>query len=731
MNMKKYCIILIMSLLSSNYLLNAQEFTVEGNGLNIDFELLQGKFLRQLLTYPEGYEFNAELSAGAQEANLEVALHCSGNNRNAHTGAKLAGGEPGLSLDFVGKKVSDTPLGKRLIIEQYDPLLKLKVESVYEFFDGTSTMRRYSRVTNQSKIPVGIEYLSSAMINNYGNLGIGSIEDKLLIHWAHNSWKAEAQWNESKPSELGWGENTIFQLSGIFHTNLGSMSTIKELPFAMVENTAVGLTWFWQIEHNGSWHWEMSNSRDNNPDKDYRPEYCAPTYLYIGGPDDEHHQAWKQLKPGETYQSVPVAVGCVMGGFEDAVEEVTKYRRVACIKPHADNENCSVIFNDYMNCLFGDPTTEKELPLINAAASAGCDYFVIDAGWYAERNERWWDMVGMWQPGNSRFPNGIEEVLDSIISKGMIPGLWLEIERAGIKSPLKDKPDDWFFMRHGKRVINNSSYFLDFRNPAVRKHADEVVDRVVGKYGAGYIKMDYNINALMGTETNTESMGQGLLEHQKAYFGWLEKVQKRHPDLVIESCSSGGCRMDYAMLSRNQLQSSSDQTDYARYPSILVGAMAAVLPEQLAVWSYPLQTGDKYEASFNMVSAMLCRIHQSGHLAELSPESFAMVSKGIEVYKNELAKKIPQGIPFFPLGMPSIEDHISPVSLGLKTADADYYAVWRLDGKNTVQVPLRENGKAEILYPADLGVELQNGNNALTLNFPVTNMAVIVKVSKN
>ena len=74
--------------------------------------------------------------------------------------------------------------------------------------------------------------------------------------------------------------------------------------------------------------------------------------------------------------------------------------------------------------------------------------------------------------------------------------------------------------------------------------------------------------------------------------------------------------MEYAMLSHLQLQSSSDQEDYRLYPSIAVGESAGVLPEQLAVWSYPLAKATPDEASFNMVSAMLFRIHQSGNLVE-------------------------------------------------------------------------------------------------------------------
>ena len=120
-----------------------------------------------------------------------------------------------------------------------------------------------------------------------------------------------------------------------------------------------------------------------------------------------------------------------------------------------------------MNCLFGDPTTEKELPLIDKAAEAGCEYYCVDCGWYADGP--WWDYVGEWLPSKERFPNGLEEVMDYIRGKGMIPGVWLEIEVMGLKCPKADRvPDDWYFIRHGKKVSDRSRYQLDFRNPAVR-----------------------------------------------------------------------------------------------------------------------------------------------------------------------------------------------------------------------------------------------------------------------
>ena len=91
--------------------------------------------------------------------------------------------------------------------------------------------------------------------------------------------------------------------------------------------------------------------------------------------------------------------------------------------------------------------------------------------------------------------------------------------------------------------------------------------------------------------------------------------------------------MDYAMLSRLQLQSMTDQEDYLKLPGILVGSTAAVLPEQLAIWSYPLADADADQASFNMITAMLCRIHQSGRLDKNGPQTLSQVSDGIKIYK--------------------------------------------------------------------------------------------------
>jgi alpha-galactosidase len=530
------------------------------------------------------------------------------------------------------------------------------------------------------------------------------------VHIPRNTWLAEAQWKTCRVTDAGYSE---FGLGAIVATSTGTWSTASHLPLGMIENTEAGLTWFWQIDHSGSWHWEVGSLGND-------------LYLYAGGPDEEHHHAWRNLRPGETYESVPVGVGCVAGGFDAAVAALTAYRRAACLTPHPDNRNCPVIFNDYMNCLWADPTTEKEKPMIDAAAAAGCEIYVIDAGWYNEQGEKWWPTIGLWQPSRTRFaPDGLGGLMDYIRSRHMVPGLWLEIEGAGVNSPLKDKPDAWFFMRHGRRVVDHGRFQLDFRNPEVRTHADGVVDRLVRDYGIGYIKMDYNETFQMGTELDADSFGQGLLGHNRAYLAWLDAVHARYPDLAIENCSSGGLRMDYGMLSHHQLQSSSDQSDYRKYPGILVGALAGVVPEQLAVWSYPKADGDAREASFNMVNAMLCRIHQSGQLATLRGDSLAQVKEGIRLYRTTIRKHLPVGVPFFPLGAPDCTDPVTPVAVGLQHNAVRFLAVWRLAGDRQVVLPVSGGSTWRLLYPKDLGIRVTHGVGRLTVDFPGPHMAAL------
>lgn len=621
---------------------------------------------------------------------------------------------PGYRLKFKDFRDTGNQSGRKLEIVTFDEATGLEVVSHFQFYNGISVARTWTTVTNNGNEDVTLEYVSSFALTGIEKEGLLSQDEKMSLKVCHNSWQRELQWQEYTLPQLGvelcqpLKEQHSSKVIGF--TNVGNWSAKEYIPMGYLENKETNSSIFWQIEHNGSWHWEISDQEGH-------------LYLQLSGPSEIESHWSKNLKKGETFCSVPCAVGVCTGGFDYAMGELTKYRR-KIRRRNRDNETLAVIFNDYMNCLWGDPTTEKEIPLIDAAAEAGCEYFCIDAGWYDKGF--WWDGVGQWQESKERFPNGLKEVTDYIRSKNMIPGVWLELEVMGIKCPMVNEVcnDTWFFTRHGKRIHDRSRYQLDFRNPKVIAHANEVIDRLVSQYGVGYIKMDYNIEPGIGTEYNADSVGDGLLEHERAYLSWLDSIFKKYPKLIIENCSSGGLRMDYALLSRYSIQSTSDQDDYRRYCTISANAPSALCPEQAAVWSYPMVSGDKEEVVFNMINAMMLRIHQSGHLVNIEPDRKALVKEAIDVYKT-MRKDIKNALPFWSLGTSCFSDEW--VSLGLKTESTAYLAVWRRESsKDTCILPIKflkgKNVKISCIYPSFNEEAFAFNKNAGTVS---------VKLSKN
>ncbi|MHB8128236.1 MAG: glycoside hydrolase family 36 protein [Mobilitalea sp.] len=626
-------------------------------------------------------------------------------------GTKYIVTAPGYRMKYKEHKDYRNEKGRKLEVTTFDEETGIYVISHLQFYDGISVVRSYSEITNKGTQPQTLTYLSSFNYTGVEKEGVLPRDEKMSLKICHNSWQREMDWQTYTLEQLGIGQSqpTSEQRSSkaIGITNTGNWSTKEYLPMGYLENLEVGTNLFWQIEHNGSWHWEISDQ-------------TAHLYLALSGPTEIESHWFKVLNPRDTFVSVPVAVGVNTENFDAAMGELTKYRR-KIRRPNSDNESLAIIFNDYMNCLWGNPTTEKELPLIDAAAEAGCEYFCIDAGWYSEGD--WWDNVGEWQESRERFPNGLKEVTDYIRSKGLIPGVWLEIEVMGIKCPKADQvPEDWFFVRHGKKIYDRSRYQLDYRNPQVRAHADEVIDRLVKEYGVGYIKMDYNIEPGIGTELYADSVGEGLLGHERAYLTWLDFVFARYPELIIENCSSGGLRIDYAMLSRYSIQSTSDQDDYRRYATIAANSPSGLTPEQSAIWSYPMSEGDKEEVVFNMVNAMLLRIHQSGHLAQINQERKILVKEALDYYKS-MRQDIKTAVPIWPLGLSKFSD--TWVCLGLRANKKIYLAVWRRNSETdicTLPLPQIDGQKASVkcAYPSYEECEFawNESSKSLTVKLP-------------
>ncbi|GAA3843607.1 alpha-galactosidase [Streptomyces phyllanthi] len=666
---------------------------------------------------------------------VEVTL--TGHGRT-WSGERFIDSAIGGRLTHRGHETVQDEGGQCTTIRLADPVTGLAADITLRTRPGAGFLRSQVRLVNEGSAPLRLESVSTLALG--GIVDAGGALDGLTLHWADNDWLAECRWRHAAFRDHIVSLNRSahgHEGRGCFERySQGSWSTGRHLPIAALTDQA-GRAWLWQVESSAGWRYETG-------------EREGAAYVALFGPDDAHHQWRETLEPGQEFTTVPaVLVGARAGGLDAAFGELTAYRR-RTRRGHPDHTALPVIYNDYMNTLMGDPTTDKLMPLIEAAGSAGAEVFVIDAGWYDDDAQGWWDAVGAWDASASRFPGGIQQVLDAIRSHGMTPGLWLEPEVVGVRSPLaRTLPDEAFFRRGGVRVTEHGRHHLDLRHPAARAHLDRVVDRIVGDWGVGYLKLDYNVNIGPGTEHGAESAGAGLLGHHRAHLDWLGSLLDRHPGLVLENCASGGLRMDHAQLAVVQLQSTSDQQDPLRYPPIAAAAATAVTPEQAAVWAYPQPHFSLDEIAFTLTGALSGRIHLSGFLDRMNAEQFELVRSAVSVYKA-IRSEIPDSRPFWPLGLPSWED--TWIASGRRGDAATWLTLWRRgqanDERGGVPRP-RDRGGADdstraftishlrgadlrpmLLYPAtsDATALWDPAEGQLTVSLPRPDTAVLLRL---
>jgi alpha-galactosidase len=205
-------------------------------------------------------------------------------------------------------------------------------------------------------------------------------------------------------------------------------------------------------------------------------------------------------------------------------------------------------------------------------------------------------------------------------------------------------------------------------------------------------------------------------------------------------------RTDYALLARLQVQSTSDQQDFLRYPPIAAAAPAAITPEQAAIWAYPQPEFTDDEIAFTLCGAMLGRVHLSGHLDRMSRSQRDLVTEAVRVYKT-IRSDLAVAVPFWPLGLPGWTD--AWIALGLRAPGAGYLTVWHrgpLAEASGYPAPVTAGDPAvatlsiphlrgqplivRILYPsgAGAGTRWDAGAGALTVSLPRTPSACVLSL---
>ncbi len=607
---------------------------------------------------------------------------------------------------------------------------RLWVTTHFVAFDDTNTIKVWTDVTNASKEPVRIESASSLTFYGLGEKGTHSVKD-LSLYRFYNSWHIECQ-----PVKLSFYQMGLFNgndrncYKRISGTNTGSWSTKGELPQGIIVDEQTGKHFMFQIESNNSWHYEFG-------------DHDGLIYCNLGGANMVDNQWSKVLGPEQNFSTMAVAI---VGGdsVNEVVGEMTKYRR-QIVRPNFPDKTLPTIFNEYMHFSWDCPTEEHTKLVAPIAAEVGCKYYVIDCGWHDECEANIiYKYVGSWKESNVRFPSGLQKTIDYIKSLGLKPGLWIEPEIIGCDNAemMEYYDEDCFFHRNGKLLTTADRRFLDYRKEKVKKYMTETIDRMVA-YGVEYIKLDYNQDCGPGNDIDSDSLGDGLIECSNAFLEWLEGMMDKYPNVVFEACASGGQRMDYRTLSKFSVTSTSDQTDYRKYPCIAGNILSAVLPEQAAVWSYPVvpegvdiwtngvdtvcEHVSNEQVIMNMVNSFLGRMHLASALHLLNDERKAFIKEGIEYYDSITpAKK--KAVPYLPWGFTDFfQDKVASGFIAEKTL---YLALWNRDGDGNFEIDIPEYKikSAKIAYPKASKEKIEVSGHTIKVQLPKGYSARFVEV---
>jgi alpha-galactosidase len=214
---------------------------------------------------------------------------------------------------------------------------------------------------------------------------------------------------------------------------------------------------------------------------------------------------------------------------------------------------------------YEDKYITEDIYLENAkiAKELGCRYAVMDAGWFGSENgQGWYEKRGDWDVINKeRFPSGMKALCDNAKKIGILPGIWCEIEAVGQSAELNHTHDNIIAKRDGK-----SLGYVCLGSKEGRAWAMSVVDKILGEYGAKWIKFDFNLDPAPGCNARNHGHGEGdgLYAHYIGYYNLLDDIHRKYPDVVIENCSSGGLRHDIEMLSHTHWGHLSDP-DYTEF----------------------------------------------------------------------------------------------------------------------------------------------------------------------
>jgi alpha-galactosidase len=339
-----------------------------------------------------------------------------------------------------------------------------------------------------------------------------------------------------------------------------------------------------------------------------------------------------QLATHDTYTSP-----WVYGAYGEGLDEIAhRFHGHVRARPRPVTPDRPVTLNVW-EAVYFDHDRDRLLDLADRAAELGVERFVLDDGWFGGRRH---DRAGLgdWVVSPDVWPEGLHPLVDRVGKLGMQFGLWFEPEMVNPDSDLARAHPDWIMSARPEwPVESRHQQVLNLAIPEAYAHVKNQMSALLDEYDIGYIKWDHNRDLI---EAGTQPDGGRPAVHAQtlAFYRLLDELRAAHPDLEIESCSSGGARIDLAVVERTDRVWVSDNIDPHDRQRMLAWTGQLLPPEYLGshiASGRSHVTGRNHDLGFRAGTALFGHLGIEWDLAEAGTEELVELKAWIAFYKQQ------------------------------------------------------------------------------------------------
>ncbi len=299
----------------------------------------------------------------------------------------------------------------------------------------------------------------------------------------------------------------------------------------------------------------------------------------------------RELAPGQCFETPEAVMAWSEDGFNGLSRKMHDFVNRHIVPETWQYRDRPVLYNDWEGCMF-DFDQRKLVSLARKAAKLGCELFVLDDGWFGKRDN---DTAGLgdYNVNKKKLPNGLDGLAKKINGLGMDFGLWFEPETVNPDSDLYRRRPDWVLAEGPEPLMGRHELLLDLTRADVRDYIVDSVSTVLDSAPIAYVKWDMN--------RHSTALGAKAYDYILGLYDVLGRIFGPRPNILLESCASGGNRFDLGMMCYSPQVWCSDDTDPIErleiqgglsclYPQSVMGAHVSASPHAQTLRSTPLST---------------------------------------------------------------------------------------------------------------------------------------------